>query len=214
MSTATTPANGQGGFVDPTRVEPPPPQAPPPPSGPEQPAGRPHWYRRGWVVGLIALIVGIGLGAASAGSNKTKTTTVTSPAQTVVTTVAGPTKTVADPNKTVAGPTKTVPGPTKIVTQTVTAPSAATPSNSGSSGSSGPLSWSGNGGQTIGTINVPQDSVIKWTNDGGIFQLYDTENVIEVNSQGPSGQSAIAAGTYHKFQVNADGNWTIHIVPQ
>ena len=126
----TTPPNGQGRTIDPTRVEPPPPQAPPPPTGPEQPAGRPRWYRRGWVIGLIALIVGIGLGANSAGSNKTKATTVTAPAQTVVNTVAGPTTTVL---RTTAGTTKTVtvPGPTKTVTKTVTQ-SAATATNSGS----------------------------------------------------------------------------------
>jgi hypothetical protein len=49
--------------------------------------------------------------------------------------------------------------------------------------SSGDLSWSGNGGQNIGTINVPQDSVNKWTNDGGFFSVLDDENAVEVNSQ-------------------------------
>jgi hypothetical protein len=49
--------------------------------------------------------------------------------------------------------------------------------------SSGDLSWSGNGGQNIGTINVPQDSVNKWPNDGGFFSVLDDENAVEVNSQ-------------------------------
>jgi hypothetical protein len=153
------------------------------------------------VIGLIALVVGIGLGSA-AGANKTKTSTVTTPTQTVVSTTTAPSATN----------TVTVDGPTRTVTKTVTAPSATR--NSGSSQSSGTLSWSGNGGQNIGTINVPQDSVIKWTDDGGIFQILDDENAVEVNSQASSGQSAISAGTYHHFQVNGMGNWTIDIFPQ
>jgi hypothetical protein len=98
------------------------------------------------------------------------------------------------------------------VTQTVTASTPAP--TGGSSGSGGALSWTGNGGKTIGTISVPVDSVIKWTHDGSVFQIFDAENAIEVNSSAHSGESAISAGTYHKFQVNADGNWTIQIVPQ
>jgi hypothetical protein len=104
-----------------------PPKAPPLSPGPEQPTDRPRWYRRrGWVVALIALFVGIGLGAAASGS-KTKTTTVTAPAQTVVNTVPGPTKTVAGPTKTVAGPTKTV---TTTVTRSVTVTPPTTPDQS------------------------------------------------------------------------------------
>jgi hypothetical protein len=86
----TTPSDsqGQGQAPDPTSVPPAPPLGPIPPA----PRDR-RWYRRGWVIGLIALFVGIGLGVASAGSKKPKTTTVTSPAQTVVQTVTGPTET-------------------------------------------------------------------------------------------------------------------------
>jgi len=109
------------------------PKAPPPSLGPEQPNGRRRWYRRGWVIGLIGLFVGIGLGAASSGS-KTKTTTVTAPAQTVVQTVPGTTKTVAGATKTVTvpGPTKTVtaPGPTKTVTVQSGSGSGTTPTTS------------------------------------------------------------------------------------
>ena len=86
---------------------------------------RPHWYRRGWVIGLCALVLGLGLGAIVAGSNA-KTTTVTSPPRTVVQTVDGVaptvTQTVRPPTRTVTVPgpiktlTKTVPGPTKTVT--------------------------------------------------------------------------------------------------
>jgi hypothetical protein len=133
MSVTTNPPNGP----TPPTVQLP--NAPPPPPGPEQPTDRPRRYRRGWVIGLIALFVGIGLGAASSGS-KTKTTTVTAPAQTVVKTVAGSTKTVAGPTRMVPGPTRTVTH-TTTVTKTVTAPSQSSSgvgSNSGSGGSSAP----------------------------------------------------------------------------
>lgn len=141
----TTPSSRQGRSADPTVVQPSPPEAPPPPPGAQRPTGRPRWYRRGWVIGLIALIVGIGLGAGSAGSNKTKTTTVTSPVQTVVKTVAGGTTAVHSGTKTVKvpGPTKTVTH-TQTVTQTVqastTAPAPSVNSGSGNSGNTAPSS--------------------------------------------------------------------------
>ena len=209
----TTPPNGQGRTIDPTRVEPPPPQAPPPPTGPEQPAGRPRWYRRGWVIGLIALIVGIGLGAASAGSNKPKTTTVTSPAQTVTNTVSGGTKTVV---RGVPGPTKTVtvPGPAKTVTQTVQA-STATPAPSNAGGH-----YSGTDTQNLGTINVPVDSTLRWTCSGCSSSNFiinndpGDANVIAVNSLNEtSGQTVISAGTYTKVTVLGTGPWSFTITP-
>lgn len=75
------------------------------------------------------------------------------------------------------------------------------------------LSFSGNGGESLGTIHVPTDSVLEWTNDGGVFTVQDTTDAIFVNSQGSSGRSSVSAGTYHDVAVNAVGNWTIHIVP-
>jgi hypothetical protein len=80
----------------------------------------PRWYRRGWVIGLIALILGFGLGAILGGS-KTTTTSLTFPPQTVVQTVNGHLPIVT---KTVRGRTQivTIPGPTKTVTKTVPGP--------------------------------------------------------------------------------------------
>lgn len=96
---------------------------------------------------------------------------------------------------------------TQTVTQTVTVPppQAAAPPK--------PLSFSGSGIQTIGTVDVPADSTLKWTNDGSSFSIYDQENAVEVSSQTNSGTTNLAAGTYHDVKVNADGNWTIRIVP-
>jgi hypothetical protein len=148
MSTTTPPRNGQV----PTASGPPVIQQPlkhgQGPPGVPPPVGRGHWYRRGWVIALGALLVGLGIGVA-AGSTKTapRAATVTLPAQTVVQKVpAGPTKTVVHV-RTVPGPTKTVAGPTTTVTQTVSAstpaPAASTPSSgSGAQSSSGKLTTS------------------------------------------------------------------------
>ena len=100
------------GYVPPT----------PPPYQPQQPsrAPRPRWYRRGWVLGIAGLAVGLTIGAAGSGGTTTKT-------------VAGPTVTTPGPTVTqqvkVPGPTVSqkvtvkVPGPTvtKVVTKKVPA---------------------------------------------------------------------------------------------
>ena len=107
----SSPAHGSG-----------PPDVPPP-------VARRPWYRRGWVVGVVALLVGIGLGAAAGSTKKApRAATVTAPAQTVVQTVAGPTKT-----RTVVHVQK-VPGATKTVT--VAAPTNPPASTGGSGGRS------------------------------------------------------------------------------
>lgn len=73
--------------------------------------------------------------------------------------------------------------------------------------------FSGNGGKNLGTITVAEDSILEWTNDGDIFQIFDAEFGVPVNSQANSGDTALSAGTYRDFQVNAVGNWTITIRP-
>ncbi len=74
-------------------------------------------------------------------------------------------------------------------------------------------SFSGNGGKSLGTITVPTESTLEWTNDGAYFGIYTSEGV-PVNSYAHSGSSVLEAGTYKAFQVNALGNWTIKIVPK
>lgn len=139
MST-TAPPNGPVSTAnDPPVIQPPlrgqgPPDVPPP-------VGPGHWYRRGWVIGLGALVVGVAIGGAAGSTNTApRAATVTLPAQTVVQKVpAGPTKTVVH--------VRTLPGPTTTVTQTVSAstpaPAASTPSSgSGAQSSSGNLTTS------------------------------------------------------------------------
>jgi hypothetical protein len=73
-----------------------------------------------------------------------------------------------------------------------------------------PKHYSGNGGENLGTITISSSATLKWTNDGGLFSIITSEGV-SVNSQASSGSSVLEAGTYHEFQVNAVGNWTITI---
>jgi hypothetical protein len=146
---------------------------------------------------LIAATIGV---AALAGCGSTKTITQTN---TVI-----QTHTVTVVRRAAAAAPRTI---TKTVAAAAPAPAPSSSASPGSGG--GGQSWSGNGTRKIGTITVQQDSEIKWTNDGGLFQIFDNENAVEVNSQASSGQSAISAGTYHAFEVNAAGNWTVQIVP-
>jgi hypothetical protein len=140
MSATAPPGDGQLPPVD-SRVVPRPPmhgQGPPDVPPPVAPG---HWYRRGWVIGLGALVIGVAIGgAASSSKTAPRATTVTLPAQTVVQKVpAGPTRTVVH--------VRTLPGRTTTVTRTVSAstpaPAASTPSSgSGAQSSSGNLTTS------------------------------------------------------------------------
>ena len=216
-TTATPPGNNQAPPIAPPPVERPPIYGPGPPAIPPPPA-RGHWYRRGWVIGLAALLVGGVIGVA-AGSSKTapRAKTVTAPAQTVVQTVAGPTKTRTLVHvRTVPGPTTTVTGPTTTVTQTIPAPTSTPPTPTTPGGSDN--TFTGNGSQSLGTINVPSDSTLTWqcatcTATGMLItsDLNADGNAINVYQNATSGQSAISAGTYTNVDVNADGPFTITI---
>ncbi len=72
-------------------------------------------------------------------------------------------------------------------------------------------SFSGNGGKRLGTITVANDSTVEWQNDGAIFQTFDRDFAIGINSQATSGSSDLPAGTYYDVRINAIGNWTIDI---
>lgn len=73
--------------------------------------------------------------------------------------------------------------------------------------------FQGNGGQRLGTIALPTDATIHWTNDGALFTVADPTTGIFINSRAASGTSAVTAGTYRNVLVNAVGNWTLQIVP-
>jgi hypothetical protein len=73
-----------------------------------------------------------------------------------------------------------------------------------------PSRFSGNGGKGLGTIRLSRQSVLSWTNDGPLFQIFANGGV-PVNSQAHRGTTVLDAGSYTHFQVNAVGNWTISI---
>lgn len=162
------------------------------------------WWQRGWgvaTIGVVGLLVGIGIGGAVGTS--TKTVTNRAATQTVTNTVS-------------SVRTRTVPlVRTKTVTTTTPAPATAENGSGGGSGSgSGVQSFSGNGSKKLGTLNVAKDSTVEWTNDGDLFQTFDKEEGIGINSQAHSGTSDLPAGTYTEVKINAIGNWTFKIVPK
>jgi hypothetical protein len=83
------------------------------------------------------------------------------------------------------------------------------------------LNFSGNGPKEIGVppLRIPVNSTLKWTNDAPpavrLFQVIPASPKVQspVNSRAASGQAAIHKGAYHGFLVNADGKWTLTIVP-
>jgi hypothetical protein len=93
--------------------------------------------------------------------------------------------------------------------------SSSTSSGSGSNEESEKaLTFSGNGSKSLGTITVPYDAVLKWTNEGELFQVNDEDFEIFVSSEAKSGDSAVDKGTYKDVDVNGDGDWTIRIEPK
>lgn len=73
----------------------------------------------------------------------------------------------------------------------------------------------GSGGQTI-KFTLQKDSVLKWTNDGGLMQIFDNDSTtdpVPVNSQAKSGKTYVEAGEY-KWQMNSIGNWTLKFSPE
>jgi hypothetical protein len=180
------------------------PKPPTPPASPTEGLGAPAspkspWWQRGWgvaTIGVVGLIVGAGIGAAAGGNSKTVTETQRASARTVTNTV-----TTGRPRVVVHTHTITV----------TTESKTPAPSEEGSGG--GVQSFSGNGGKNLGSIKVEKESTLEWTNDGAIFQIFTNEGV-PVNSQAHSGTTVLEPNTYSKFQVNAEGNWTIKIVPK
>lgn len=73
----------------------------------------------------------------------------------------------------------------------------------------------GSGGQTI-KFTLQKDSVLTWTNDGGLMQIFDnnsTTDPVPVNSQATSGKTYVDAGEY-RWQMNSIGNWTLKFRPE
>lgn len=159
--------------------------------------------RRGTAVAIAiaAAVVGLIIGVAIGGTEETGDGQASAAAETVTVTTPGKTKTV----KT-RGKTKTV-----FETKTVRAPAA--PASDGSSDSSSEgRTFSGNGARKLEPFTIDEPANLKWTNDGDIFQIFDIENGLVINSDASSGENDMEPGTY-TLDVNALGNWTIEVVP-
>lgn len=138
---------------------------------------------------VAALAAAIGLAACGSSTTTTSSTTITHTA----------TDTLTHTVKL-----SSIPPVTTTTTVTTTVTTLPVPSSS----------FSGNGGENLPTIHVSQPSLLQWTNDGSLFSITSPSDEIFVNSQGSSGSSQVQPGTYTGVSVNADGNWTIKIVPE
>jgi hypothetical protein len=162
------------------------------------------WFEDYWrylvtaVAGLaVGAAAGVGIATGVPGLQSTKT--VVHPRST--STVLGSRTETATGTGTNAGTS----------TQTATAQGGATAAVPASPGS---VSYSGNGKKSLGTITVSSSSTLHWTNDGALIQINDDSDGIAVNSEAPSGTTAVEPGTYEDVYVNATGNWTITIEPE
>jgi hypothetical protein len=166
----------------------------PPPPGPRS-GGFRAWFSHNW--GFIAAtalgaVVGGLIGVAAAGTDTTTTRTMTralTETQTATTTVA------------------------EVRTETETETETATVEQPSSEPGESDQSFSGSGTETIGTLEIPVDSTLEWTNDGALFQIFDASFGITVSSLAPSGSTSVSAGVYPNVLVNAVGSWTITISP-
>lgn len=82
--------------------------------------------------------------------------------------------------------------------------------------------FKGVGSESIGTINVPTQSTLRWTcaSCGGqtnfiISNSFSDNSQIATNaSSQTSGQTVVDQGTYHDVQIVTEGqHWTIRILP-
>lgn len=77
----------------------------------------------------------------------------------------------------------------------------------------------GNGSTNLGTIREPTDAVIVWSYRPAdpqfkFFNINDADYQITINSDAPTGRSALSAGTYRNVQVSAQGSWAITFAPR
>jgi hypothetical protein len=172
--------------------------APEPPLGPNDP----RWWETpggAFGAGVLGLIVGALIGyLVGHGNAKTVTERQSGAAPTVTRTV----------QHTVRTPPRVV-----VHTHTVTVTSTTqTPSPSSEGGGEG-QTYSGTGNKSLGTITVTRESNLQWTSSGRHFEVLSGEET-PVSSSAHSGSTPLEAATYANVRVNADGQWTIKIVPR
>jgi hypothetical protein len=163
------------------------------------------WWQHQWAlvaVGIVGLLIGVGIGllaGSSGGGTQTQTNAGEAPPRAVTHTV---TRTSAPRTKVLV----------RTHTVTVTTPAATPPAGEGGAGGS----YAGTGTKTVGTVEVPRESTLRWTCEGGctrfsIFNSPEDENSISLSSGGHGGSAQLAAGTYHEVRVVTGGVWTLRI---
>jgi hypothetical protein len=73
--------------------------------------------------------------------------------------------------------------------------------------------FSGNGNASLGTVNLSQEAVVKWTTTGK-FELRFGREAFPIIAPSPSGQLIVPPYRFEQVRVIASGRWTIKIVPQ
>jgi hypothetical protein len=221
-----------------------PPKPPTPPGPPTEVLGTPApsklpWWRRGWgvaTIGVVCLLVGIGIGGASSSSTKSK-----SPAPTPAQLLARAEATKARVHR--EGVEKAANERTRVANEKKEAREKAAEARAAAhrareeaaekhqeeqkereeaarKKAEETKTYSGTGGENIGTIHVTAASLLHWecacTSDN--FQIFNSakdEHNITVNTiNQTSGKTHLEEGTYHEVLVNTEGeSWTIHIMP-
>ena len=158
------------------------------------------YARRTTAALLTGTLVLVGTGCGGGGSKKQASTTTTTPTTTSTT------------------PATTTPGSKKHKKKKKAVtngppPLSQTPATT--------LSYSGTGPKELGTVRIPVDSTIEWTDAGmpatRLFQVIPASVKVQspVNSRDASGSATIKKGAYHGFLVNTNlyDKWTLKIVP-
>ena len=73
--------------------------------------------------------------------------------------------------------------------------------------------FSGTGNASLGTVNLSQPAVVKWTTRGR-FELRFGREEFPIVAPSPSGQLIVPPYRFELVRVIARGRWTIRIVPQ
>lgn len=217
---------------------------PTPPAPPTEVLGTPGspklpWWRRGWgvaTIGVICLLVGIGIGGASSSSTKSKPPAPT-PAQLLAQAEATKARIHHEEiEKSANERTRVANGKKEAHERAVQAKETAHKEHEEAAQKrheeekekteaehkkeEETKTYSGTGGENIGTIHVTAASLLHWecacTSDN--FQIFNSakdEHSITVNTiNRTSGETHLEEGTYHEVLVNTEGeSWTIRITP-
>jgi hypothetical protein len=73
--------------------------------------------------------------------------------------------------------------------------------------------FSGRNGREFGTLKVPTNMTLEWTNKGDVFTVL-SERQIHVSSNNSSGRTKLFRGSYSQFRVAAIGRWTMRLTPR